>query len=397
MTENLSTEIFTPEHIQNPHPGYARVRADAAVTQVTLPGGLPAWMITRYAEARSALTDPRLVKFMPPLGFPEEIEAVMNSHMLNMDPPEHTRLRRLVSGAFTARRVAGLAPRVEEITARLLDATAGQERVNLVDALAYPLPLQVICELLGVPEAERAPFRGWSAAIGTGVWNPEAVARAGTELSAYLRTLIARHRADPGDDLYSAVIALQEGDDELTENELISLGFLLLVAGQESTAHLIANVAYVLLTHPEQRARVRDDATLLPGLVEEVLRFESPVQITTLRAAREPVEIGGVVVPAGAVVLVSLLSVNRDGRQFPDADTFDIGRQGQQHLAFGHGVHFCLGAPLARLEATIAIRALLHRYPELELDVPATEIGWNPGIAVHGPLALPVRLGRPAG
>jgi cytochrome P450 len=368
------------------------------VHQLVLPSGTPVWLVTRYEEARQALNDPRLSKDetlrsqVATLSFPSHVEARMNHHMLNADPPDHTRLRRLVSAAFTARRVDALRPRIQEITDQLLDELAPADEVDLLDAFAFPLPIQVICELIGVPMDDRDDFRRWSNAILTSPQSSQEAITSAVAMIEYIGALLERKRAEPADDLLTALIEVQDGGDRLTEGELSSMVFLLLVAGHETTVNLIGNGVHALLTHPDQLARLRAEPALLPRAIEEFLRYESPVETATFRITTEPVEFAGVTVPANQVLLVSLLAANRDGDRFPDADRLDIGRDGSQHVAFGHGIHYCLGAPLARLEGQIAIGSLLARFDHLELAIPAESLNWRPGVLMRGLNSLPVRL-----
>jgi cytochrome P450 len=315
--------------------------------------------------------------------------------MLNSDPPDHTRLRRLVATAFTMRRVELLRPRVAEITEDLLAGLAGQDEVDLVDAFAFPLPVTVICELLGVPHADRDAFRAWSTTL-VSAGEAETLAVAGRDMAAYLRQLIAAKRAAPADDMVSALVQAHEDDgDRLTEAELVAMAFLLLVAGHETTVNLIANGVLALLRHPDQLAALRGDPALLSGAVEEFLRYDGPISHATLRYTVEPVELSGVTIPAGEFVVVSLSSANRDGDRFPDADRLDITRAAGGHLAFGHGIHFCLGAPLARLEGQIAIGRLLDRFPGLSLAVDPDQLRWRNSTLLRGLESLPVRLSSP--
>jgi cytochrome P450 len=396
--EPMSTEPFSPENVADPHPVYDWLRENSPVHRLQLPSGTPVWLVTRHEDARQALNDPRLSKDellrsqVATLSFPSHVEARMNHHMLNADPPDHTRLRRLVSAAFTARRTEALRPRIQEITDQLLDELASAGEVDLLDAFAFPLPIQVICELLGVPLDDRDDFRRWSNAIVAGPQAGEELFPSATAMIDYIGALLERKRAEPADDLLTALIEVQDGGDRLTEGELSSMVFLLLIAGHETTVNLIGNGVHALLTHPDQLARLRAEPALLPRAVEEFLRFESPVETATFRITTEPVEFAGVTVPANQVLLVSLLAANRDGDRFPDADRLDIGRDGSQHVAFGHGIHYCLGAPLARLEGQIAIGSLLARFDRLELAVPAESLNWRPGVLLRGLNTLPVRL-----
>ncbi len=390
-------EPFSPEFNTNPHPTYAVLRDHSPVQRVTLPSGLPVWLITRYEDVRAMLADPRLskdVQRLPShgqyLAATADVRDVISRHMLNADPPDHTRLRKLVNKAFTPRRVEELRPRVQQITDELLDRMAPLDRADLIEEFAFPMPVTVICELLGVPVEDRDEFRVWSNTIIEGLGAGERFATAAEAMYEYLRDLVEAKRRSPGDDMLSDLVAVREEGDRLSEGELTSMAFLLLVAGHETTVNLIGNGVYLLLTHPDQLALLRSDPGLLPRAVEEFLRYEGPVETSTLRFTTEPVEVGGVTIPAGEVVLVALASANRDPRRFADADRLDITRADSQHLAFGHGIHFCLGAPLARLEGQVAIGELLARFPDLALAVPPEELAWRPGTLIRGLRELPV-------
>jgi cytochrome P450 len=391
------------DYFQEPLKYFARMRAKAPVTPVTMPEGNRAWMVTRYAEVRAALTDPRLAKDwagkLRPADFaPDPVTGYLSRHLLSLDPPDHTRLRRLVVKAFTPRRIAELRPRIEEITASLLDAmegrfAGGEESVDLIEAFAFPLPITVICELLGVPAADQDKFQVWSHAVVSSVVTEEEFLAAGTEMFHYFTALLAAKRRSPADDLTSALIAARDSGDSLDEGELIALLFLLLVAGHETTTNLIATGTLALLTSPAELARLRGDWSLLPAAVEELLRYSNPLNHTTDRFTTEPVELGGVTIPAGEWVLCVTSSANRDPSRFADPDRLDLGRDAAGHLAFGHGIHYCLGAPLARLEGEVAFRALLTRFPSLSLAVPESSLRWRPSSLIHGLESLPVRLG----
>jgi cytochrome P450 len=359
-----------------------------------MPGGTPAWLVTGYAEARAALADPRLGKNMP--GWhpePDSIFAALDVHMLNSDPPDHERLRRLVNKAFTVRRVDRLRPRITEITAGLLDDMSTRNEVDLLASFAFPLPITVICELLGVPVTDRDDFRTWSATIVSNTATPEVFQAHATAMIRYFIALLAVKRHEPADDLLSALISARDEGDRLSENELLSMAFLLLVAGHETTVNLIGNGVLALLLNPAELARLDADPSLIGGAVEELLRYVNPVNNATFRFAAEPVEIGGVRISRGDPVLVALSSANRDPSRFGDPDRLDLGRDSSGHLAFGHGIHYCLGAPLARLEAEIAFSHLLARFGSMRLAVPADSLRWRPSTLIHGLEALPVRLG----
>ncbi|MGH3914665.1 MAG: cytochrome P450 family protein [Pseudonocardiaceae bacterium] len=391
--------LFTGTDGLRRHATYAELAATGPVHPITLPIGAPAWLITGYDEARAALHDPRLVKgeaartFLAGDRLSPEMFAAISRHMLNHDPPDHTRLRRLVTAAFTRRRIDGLAPRIQQITDELLDALTGVAQTDLIASFAYPLPITVICELLGVPADARSEFHTWSAVLVTGMMaDPDEFAEAATAMVTYLRELIVAKRAAPADDLLSALVAVREGGDRLSADELTSMVFLLLIAGHETTVNLIGNGVLALLTHPEQLTLLRAQPQRLPTAVEELLRFDGPVQMATFRVTSEPVEIGGTTIPAGQMVITSLLAANRDPAHLADADVLDLTREDNPHLAFGHGIHHCLGAPLARLEGRIALGTLLARFPQLRLAVPAEQLNWRPGMLMNGLLALSVAL-----
>jgi cytochrome P450 len=402
------TETLGADYFQHPLDYFTRMREEGPVTPVVLPGGGSAsWLVTRYADVRAALADPRLhkdwaSKLAPPDWVPDEVTSYLSVHLLNADPPDHTRLRKLVARAFTARRVAGLRPRVEAITAALLDAiearlagageTAGDDTVDLIEAFAFPLPVTVICELLGVPARDQGEFREWSRAILSDAGDQESFRAAGVAMYQYFTHLVAAKRARPDDALVSALVEARDSDDSLGENELIAMLFLLLVAGHETTTNLIASGMLALLANPAELARLRADSALLPGAVEELLRYANPLNHATERFTLEPVEIGGVTIPARQWVLCVTSSANRDPERFPDADRLDVGRDAGGHVAFGHGIHHCLGAPLARLEGEVAFGALLSRFPSISLAADPPTLRWRPSSLIHGLEELPVKL-----
>jgi cytochrome P450 len=388
----------------DPHGLYARLRAESPVARARTPAGLPVWLVTRYDDARQALNDPRLAK--DSTGFaqvldrqpiPPERRAVfaqeLGRHMLSTDPPDHTRLRKLVSKAFTVRAIAGMRPRIEEIAAGLADQmTAGPPEVDLLDAFAFPLPMTVICDLLGVPDTERLMFRRWSNTLLSSDGTAEDRTAAGVAMAQYLGALVAEKRARPADDMLSAIVAASEDADRLSADETVSMAFLLLVAGHETTVNLIGNGMLALLRQPDRLAELRADPDLTPRAVEEFLRFNGPVDLATFRHTTESVEIGGTTIPPGEVVLVALTSANRDLDHYPAADDLDLRRDAGGHLAFGFGLHHCLGAPLARLEGEVAFRTLLARFPDLALACAPDELTWRASMLMRGLTRLPVRL-----
>jgi cytochrome P450 len=391
MSSVTGLDLFAADFRANPYPVYGQLRRHSPVRAVDVPAGR-LWLVTRYADARQLLADPRLVKRRPGAAdYTESHDRLLDEHMLSADPPVHTRLRRLVSKVFTPARIEALRPRIREIAESLVEPLAAGDRADLVADFAFPLPITVICEMLGVPLADRDSFRTWSNTMVAGAATGKSTAPAARALSAYVVDLIAAKRGDLGDDLLSELIAVRHESDRLTERELVSMVFLLLIAGHETTVNLIANGMHLLLTHPDQYRRLRSEPGLIPTAVEEFLRYESPVETTTPRYTAAPVEVGGVTIPAGEVVLVALASANRDEDRFADPARFDITRRENGHLAFGHGIHFCLGAPLARLEGQVAFETLLARLPELALAVPADELAWRPGLLIRGLVDLPVR------
>ncbi|WP_020498307.1 cytochrome P450 family protein [Sciscionella marina] len=389
------------DYTQRPHEVYRQLREQGTVHHVRLPSGMVAWLITDYELARQALADDELSKASD--GFHEVLQKQENrtvgllqdvsDHMLNSDPPDHTRLRKLVNRAFTMRAVSRLEPRIEQITTELLDAMRDKDEVDLLDAFAFPLPITVICELLGVPDGEQDRFREWSnIVVALATSSPEDVARVRAELPAYLAELIARKRADPGEDMLSELVTVAEDGDRLSEPELISMVFLLLIAGHETTVNLIGNGMLALLQNPDQLAALRADHGLLPNAVEEFLRYDGPVNITTLRYTTGPWTIDGFTIDKHELISIPLVDANADPVKYPEPDSFDISRDASGHLAFGHGIHFCIGAPLARLEGRIAVRELITRFPDIALAGEPTTFGWRDSSLIHGLLKLPVKL-----
>jgi len=386
-------------YYQDPLGFFARLRESRPVAPVWMPGYGRAWVVTSYADVRAVLTDPRMAKDVRrwpggPRSRPSEATGVY-AHMLHADPPDHTRLRRLVQKAFTPRRAA-MRPRAEEVAAGLLDemAAAPGDVTDLLGAYARPLPIAVLCELLGIPAADRP----WIA-VAVAAYDEHAEhQRVELELAAYFTGLITARRAEPGDDLVSALVLARDNAgvggaaDRLTGSELLATVFLLVMAGFDTTVNLIASGTLALLTHPGEKTRLRQDPSLLPAAVEELLRFTSPVNHANDRFTTEDVPVGDVVIPAGEWVFPALSSANRDPAQFTDPDRLDLGRDTSGHVAFGHGVHHCLGAPLARMEAEVALGALLARFPRISLAVPPEELRWRPVSLMNGLESLPVRL-----
>ncbi|MBB5077703.1 cytochrome P450 family protein [Nonomuraea endophytica] len=396
MPENLPFEFFfSPEFSANPYPMYAELRAKGPVHRVDFPPGAEAYVVVDYEHGRAALADPRLSKDINsgPEWFREAVrdgDPILADNMLMADPPDHTRLRKVVQRAFTPRRIELLRPRIEQITAELLDGIAGRGRAELIADFAFPLPIVVICELMGVPVEDRELFREWSGALIDPPIDEKQQARkvrATESLRVYFTDLIAERRADPGEDLVSVLVT----SDELDDRELVSTLALLLIAGHETTVNLIGNGMLALLLDPEQFALLKSRPELVPNAVEEFLRFDAPVERGTFRIAVEDMEIAGIPVGKGAFVHVSIGAAGRDPRANAHPDGLDVARQDTRHVSFGHGIHFCLGAPLARLEAQIAFAMLLERLPDLRLDCREDELSWRlSGSIVRSLSALPV-------
>ncbi|MFE0192136.1 cytochrome P450 [Streptomyces sp. NPDC059008] len=388
--------------LDDPYAAYAALREAGPVHRITGADGNPAWLVTRYEDVRSALADPRLSldkRHAAPGGFRGfALPPALDANLLNMDPPDHTRIRRLVVKAFTPGRVEALREPVRRVAEGLLDAM--EERggpADLIADYAGPLPITVICDLLGVPQHDRRDFRAWTDRLITpDPARPELMKQAIGAMLEFYTGLIAAKRAEPGDDLLSDLIAVRDepdgggGGDRLTEDELTSLAFLILFGGYENTVHLIGNAVLTLLDHPDQLRLLRRNPAELPAAVEEFLRFDGPAPLAIRRFPKEDVEIGGVRIPAGESVLLAIASANRDPARFPDADTFDRGRDLSGHLALGHGIHYCLGAPLARLEVVTALEALLARFPGLRLDVPRGDLRHRRALRARGLNSLPV-------
>jgi pimeloyl-[acyl-carrier protein] synthase len=393
--------------LEDPYPVYGLLRTVRPVLEVPVPDfdGPGAWLLTRHRDVHQVLRDARFSadRLQAPL-FRENLDRLPSfirqsgqglRTMLVMDPPDHTRVRKLVNKAFTPKRISALRSRIEEIVDEHLREMAASESPDLIHDLAEPLPAIVIAELLGVPSEDHRQFRQWSTTLVAGLAAPDAEARlasgdAAQQILGYLSDIISARRRQPRDDLISAMIQAQEESDALSDEELLATSNLLLLAGHETTTNLIGNGVLALLREPEELARLRADPGLLPTAVEELLRFDGPVQ-ATVRVALEDVAIDDHVIPAGALVLVNLGAANRDPEAFDDPDRLDVGRDPNPHLAFGFGTHFCMGAPMARLEALVAFRALIERFPKMALvdDAPA----YRPNPVLRGLEKLELELG----
>ncbi|MFG2666994.1 cytochrome P450 [Streptomyces sp. NPDC048387] len=379
---------------QDPYAAYAATRSACPVQAV--PAGSvkrPTYLVTGYAQAREALTHPCLSKdtgvFFADGRSPRRLHPAVARTMLASDPPEHTRLRKLVTRAFTTGAVSQLRPFITRVTDELLDQWPVGEPLDFVARLAVPLPVLVICRLLGVPQADQPALRRWSAQL-FAAGEPEVIDAASHAVAGYMTDLIAAKRRDPGTSLLDRLIEARDGEDRLSEEELVSLAVLLLVAGHETTTHALGNALLALLQHPAALDRLREDPDAIPAALDELLRFDAPVSTATFRFTTEALTLGGTEIPAGVPVLVALGAANRDPARFPAPDHLDLDREAAAHLAFGYGIHRCAGAPLAMAELEIALRAVLTRFPGIRLAVPPSRLEWRRTRLVRGLAALPV-------
>ncbi|MFK0521949.1 cytochrome P450 [Paenibacillus illinoisensis] len=391
--ETSQTAFFTKEFTQNPYPVYEKLRETDPVFKVMFPHGEFGWIITRYEDAVEVLKDQRFSKDVAKRYGPEN-QTVFVNNMLFSDPPDHRRLRGLVQKAFTPKLVADMRSHIQDIANDLLNKVGSRDKMNLIDEYAFPLPIIVISEILGVPVEDQDKFRVWSNSIidASSSDHAEMFEQHAKEFTEYLTDWFAKVRENPGKDLISQLVIAEESGQQLTENELLGVVSLLIIAGHETTVNLIGNGVLALLEHPEQRDLLIQKPELIHNAVEEMLRYNGPVEFSTSRWALEDIEFRGQNIAKGELVIVALDSANRDTEKFKDADIFDITREKSQHLAFGKGIHLCLGAPLARLEGEIAISTLLARYPEIQLQTDVTELEWRPGMIVRGLKELPVQL-----
>jgi len=385
----------------DPSAEYKRLQDEDPVSRLAFPDGSDGWLLSRYEDVRSLLADPRTsskfgfglnpVRELPPEAR-EELMRVRPGLFIRMDAPEHPRYRRLLTGQFTVRRMKALVPRIEQIVADHLDAMAEMPQpVDLVAAFALPVPSLVICELLGVPYADRAPFQRRTRALISLTTDGPTLVRVRQEMEQYMLDLVRAKRLQPADDLLSGLIA-REGDPEgaLSDEELVSIGNLLLVAGHETTANMLALGTLALLEHPGQLAALRADPSMIDGAVEELLRYLTIVQFGVMRTVTEDVEVGGRCIRAGKPIVASLAAANRDPQHFSEPDVLDLSRAYSPHLAFGHGVHQCLGQQLARVEMKVGFAALLERFPSLRLAVPLQDVRMRDDMFIYGVHALPV-------
>jgi cytochrome P450 len=422
VEQESGAALFSADFKERAFAVYAAMREKGPVISVMMPTGEPVWFVTRYEAALAMLKDDERFANDPSHALTEEeyaqlfqqatehltdeqqqmaaqTDEILRRNLLAVDPPDHSRLRRLVAIPFTPKYIEGLRPRVQAIADALLDAVqaradgTGRREMELIGDFAYPLPLTVISEMLGIPLADRDKFREWSQAAVSFTpadrANPAVTAKL-IEFIAYMRRLVAAKRSHPGDDLLSGLVLAEAEGDKLSEKELLSMIFVLIVAGHETTVNLIANGTLALCEHPEQRARLQENPGLLKTAVEEMLRYYGPVEMTLTRWVRQDTELGGEQLRRGQQIMAVLASANRDGNQFPDPDVFDVSREPNRHVAFGTGIHACLGATLARLEGQVAFATLLSRLPDLALAIPRDEVRWRDATFLRGLTRLPV-------
>lgn len=404
ISEASTISIWSKQARSNPQAVYARMREQQPIFLTQGPvSGASIWFFTRYDDVVAVLKDQRFIKdirknLAPELASrylpaqPNPMFEAIERHLLNLDAPDHTRLRQLVHHAFTPRRVRDLEPRIAAIAHDLLQKMAQKDAGDLIEDFAFPLPITVIAEMLGVHADRRDKFREWTRALLFGM-SEEAALNSVMEFVQYVNELIEERRERDTDDILSALVRIEDNGDRLDHMELLSMVFVLLVAGHETTVNLIANGMLALFQHPDQFELLKANRDLMNGAVEEMLRFNGPVETPTERWASQDIEIGGVTIRAGDLVLPSLLAANRDPAVFEHPDRFDIQRNPNPHVAFGQGIHFCLGAPLARLEGTIAIQALLDRFPNMRLNTSVDQLEWGESLLIHGMKALPVVWG----
>lgn len=393
--EAASYALFTKEFTKNPYRTYAKLRETEPVYRTLFPDGQHGWMITRYEDAVEALKDLRLIKdFSKLMGGNMEHGSIFTHNMLFSDPPDHKRLRGLVQQAFTPRMITEMRGRIQEITDELLEKIAGKDHVNLIDDFAFPLPIIVICEILGIPAEDRDKFRLWSNSLieGSGGEHAGDIFLHMQQFTQYLGERFAKVRANLGQDLISQLILAEDEGEKLTEKELYGVVSLLIIAGHETTVNLIGNTVLSLLEYPDQLELLKNNPDLIHTAIDESLRYNGPVEFSTSRWAREDFEFKGKQIKRGDLVVIALNSANHDPDQFKDPEVFDITREKSPHLAFGKGIHLCLGAPLARLEGEVAINSLLQRFPNIKLKVDKEKLEWRPGMIVRGVKELPLSL-----
>ncbi len=404
MTKAANYNLGGREHNANPYPFYARLRRESPVHKVILPGRQTAWLVTRYDDVLGVLKDDRFVKDRTNTSTPGQavrspwvpaFAEPLTRNMLDVDEPDHTRLRALVNRVFTPRRVEQIRDRIQSLTEDLVAAVRGREQFDLVREIAQPIPTTIIAEMLGVPVEDRHRFGRWSRRIVAADSSAAAMLLALPSFwffLRYIRRLVRAQQGEARDDMLGALVQAEADGDRLNEDELLAMVFLLLVAGHETTVNLIGNGVLALLDHPEQMEMLRSDPSLIKSAIEELLRYGSPLKTATERYAREDVTVAGVTIPRGSLVFAVIASANRDERQFEDPDTLDITREPNRHLSFGMGAHFCLGASLARMEGQIVINTLLRNIAKWRLAVAPRSLRWRRGLVLRGLETMPIAV-----
>lgn len=402
----MVVNIVSSEFKARSHAFYAQLRAESPVHPVTLPDKRRAWLISRYDDVVTIMKDERFVKDKFNAMSPEQVAKqpqvpamfrALERNMLDIDDPDHARLRNLVHKAFTPRLIGQMQTRIQDLTHQFLDRVAYQGQMDLIHDYALPLPTTVIAEMLGVNEGDRLKFNRWSRVIVAAQNSTWAGLKALPNIFFFMnfvKKLVKERRANPQDDLVSALIQAEEAGEQMSEDELIAMIFLLLVAGHETTVNLIGNGMLTLLNHPEQLQELQANPSLIRTAVEELLRYDGPLETATERYASTDIEFQGVLIPRGELVLAAVASANRDESQFVHAETVNLQRDPNRHLAFGTGIHYCLGSALARLEGQIAINTLLERMPDLHLRVASSQLKWKGGLVLRGLERFPVRFAR---
>lgn len=402
MTTTIApVDITTAKFKANPFPFYANLRAEAPVFAVTLPTKQRAWLVTRYDDVLEVLKDKRFAKNRYNAMSPEQLKKFpwvppmfkpLERNMLDSDSPDHTRLRSLIHKAFTPNMVEQMREQVQTLTNELLDKAERKGSMDLLADFALPLPLTIIGRILGVPAQDNPKFHRWTTLLVSAGTNKNLFVLIPAIMSFmwYLKKLVKERRNHPKDDLITALVEAKEGKDQLSSDEILGMLFLLLIAGHETTVNLIASGTLALLENPDQFAKLRNEPILIKSAIEELVRFVCPVETATERYAREDITIAGVTIPRGELTLAVIASANRDAGHFEQPDTLDISRENNKHLAFGQGIHYCVGAPLARLEGQIAINTLIQRLPNLRLSVKPEQLRWRSNFVLRGLEALPV-------
>jgi cytochrome P450 len=394
---HLEIDFLNEKFIRNPFPTYNEIRKKDPIFRFLMPTGQYAWIITKHKDATEILSDSRFItnfeqSHVDKQPIPPHRE-IISRNLLNVNPSDHRRLRRLVQKAFTPRMVENLRGRIDEISNELLDKVRNKGEMKLIEDFAFPLPIIVICEMLGVPIKDQDKFHKWSSILMEGVNNPDFSKKSDKvliEFVDYLKELIAQKRNNLQKDLISDLISVEDEGDVLTQHELYALIFVLIIAGHETTVNLIGNGILALLEYPEQKEKLQHQPELIHSAIEEILRYDGPVEVSNVRWATEDIEFKGKHIKKGEMILISFSSANRDSQQFPNPDQLDITREANNHIAFGKGVHYCVGAPLARLEGEIAIGTLMRRMPNLRLNTDFNSLEWRSGMIIRGLKEIPL-------